>query len=341
MTDDTLPHAFGAPPLRARLRSTPEDFRVDEILGYEPDGAGEHAFVMVEKRGANTDWVAREMAKFAGVPPVNVGYAGLKDRHAVTRQVFTVQLPGKADPDWSAFPQAEVTITPLGRHSRKIKRGALRGNRFVLVLREVEGDRADAETRLAAIAARGVPNYFGEQRFGLGGRNVEQARAMFKGRRVDRDKRSILLSAARSHIFNGVLAERVRLGNWDASMDGEIWGLDGSRSWFGPEAFDDALAERLARFDIHPTGPLWGQGDTPAGGDVGELERAVASRDADLAEGLAGARMDQERRSLRLKPSEFVWRWLDDGALEVSFALPAGAYATTVMRELMDEAELR
>ncbi|MGN6481584.1 tRNA pseudouridine(13) synthase TruD [Luteibacter sp.] len=334
MTEQELPFAFGAPPLRARLRSQPEDFFVEEILGYEPDGAGEHAFVLVEKRGANTDWVAREVAKFAGTSPMNVGYAGMKDRHAVTRQVFTVQLPGKADPDWSTFPHADVKLTALGRHSRKIKRGALRGNRFVLVLREIDGDRAAAEARLAAIAARGVPNYFGEQRFGLGGNNVEQARAMFKGRRVDRDKRSILLSSARSHIFNGALAERVAAGTWDAAMDGEIWGLDGSRSWFGPEPFTDVLAERLARFDIHPTGPLWGRGETPASGDVAVLENAVAARDADLAEGLAGARMDQERRALRLKPADFGWRWLDDGALEVSFALPAGAYATTVIREL-------
>lgn len=334
MSDNELPFAFGAPPLRARLRTAPDDFVVEEILGYEPDGAGEHAFLVVEKRGANTDWVARELAKFAGTSPMNVGYAGLKDRHAVTRQAFTVQLPGKADPDWSTFPHAEVSIRSLGRHSRKLKRGALRGNRFVLVLREVEGDRAGAEARLAAIAARGVPNYFGEQRFGLGGGNVAQARAMFGGRRVDRDKRSILLSAARSHIFNGVLAERVAGGTWDAPMDGEIWALEGSRSWFGPEEFNDTLAERLARFDIHPSGPLWGRGDTPAAGAVAELERAVAARDEDLATGLADARMDQERRALRLQPRDFAWRWLDDGALEVSFGLPAGAYATTVIREL-------
>jgi tRNA pseudouridine13 synthase len=335
MTDNNeLPYAFGTPPLRGRLRSAPEDFFVEEILGYEADGAGEHAFLLVEKRGQNTEWVARELAKFAGIQAMNVGYAGMKDRHAVTRQVFTAHLPGKADPDWSAFPHEGVTVVSAMRHSRKIKRGALRGNRFVLVLREVEGDRAAAETRLAEIAARGVPNYFGEQRFGLGGNNVDQARAMFGGRRVDRDKRSILLSAARSHIYNGVLAERVRAGQWDSPMDGEIWSLEGSRSWFGPEPFNDTLAERLGRFDIHPSGPLWGDGEPPTTGAAGELERAVAARDEDLARGLTGVRMDQERRALRLQPRELTWRWLDDGALEVSFGLPAGAYATTVLREV-------
>jgi len=334
MTESELPYAFGEPPLRGRLRSTPDDFFVEEILGYEADGAGEHAFLLVEKRGTNTEWAARELAKFANIPPMHVGFAGMKDRHAVTRQVFTLHLPGKADPDWSAFPGEDVKIISSARHSRKIKRGALRGNRFVLVLRDVEGDRETAEVRLAAIAARGVPNYFGEQRFGLGGNNVQQAKAMFGGRRMDRDKRSILLSAARSHIFNGVLAERVAAGQWDTPMDGEIWSLEGSRSWFGPEPFDETLAERLGRFDIHPSGPLWGSGETPAGGAAGELERSVAARDEDLAAGLAGARMDQERRSLRLLPRDLGWRWLDDGALEVSFGLPAGAYATTVMREI-------
>ena len=329
-----LPYAHGNPPLTARLRVAPEDFQVEEILGYDADGSGEHALLWVEKRGANTDWVARELARFAGVPPLNVGYAGLKDRHAVTRQAFTVQLAGKPDPDWSAFPHAEVKVLAATRHSRKLKRGALRGNRFVLVLREVQGDRAEAERVLERIGARGVPNYFGEQRFGREGGNVAQARAMFAGKRVDRDKRSMLLSAARSQIFNGVLAARVERDAWDAPLEGEIWSLAGSRSWFGPEPFDAALAERLARGDIHPSGPLWGQGEPPTTGEAGALEREIASQEADLAAGLAAARMDQERRPLRLRPKDLRWRWLEGDALELAFELPAGAYATVVVREL-------
>jgi len=334
-TETELPRAYGTPPLTATLRSTPEDFRVEEILGYDADGEGEHALLWVEKREANTDWVARELARFAGVSPVNVGYAGLKDRHAITRQAFTVQLPGKADPDWSAFPHTEVKVLASTRHKRKLKRGALRGNRFVLVLRDVQGDRARAEEVLHNIATRGVPNYFGEQRFGREGGNVAQARAMFAGRRVDRDKRSILLSAARSHIFNSVLAARVERAAWDKPLEGEIWSLAGSRSWFGPEPFDDVLAERLAQGDIHPSGPLWGQGNPPTVGAVGELEREVSAAFSDLADGLAAARMDQERRPLRLLAKEFRWHWLDDETLELSFELPAGAYATVVARELI------
>jgi len=329
-----LPRAYGAPSLAARLRSTPEDFRVEEVLGYDADGKGEHALLWVEKRGANTDWVARELAKFAGVSPVAVGYAGLKDRHAVTRQTFSVQLAGKPDLDWSTFPHAEVKVLAATRHSRKLKRGALRGNRFILVLRDVQGDRESAEKVFQQIAARGVPNYFGEQRFGREGGNVAQARAMFAGRRVERDKRSFLLSAARSQIFNNVLAARVERGAWDTPLDGEIWSLAGSRSWFGPEPFSDVLAERLARADIHPSGPLWGQGEPPTVADAGALEREIAAASSDLAEGVTAARMDQERRPLRLLPRDLKWRWLDDSALELAFELPAGAYATVVVREL-------
>jgi tRNA pseudouridine13 synthase len=333
-TATELPYACGKPPLQGVLRSTPQDFQVEEILGYDADGAGEHALLWVEKCGANTDWVARELARFAGVPPVAVGYAGLKDRHAVTRQTFSVQLAGKPDPDWSAFPHAEVKVLAATRHSRKLKRGALRGNRFVLVLRQVHGDRAAAEQVLRQIAERGVPNYFGEQRFGREGGNVAQARAMFDGRRVERDKRSFLLSAARSQLFNNVLAARVEQGCWSTPLDGEIWSLAGSRSWFGPEPFTELLAERLARADIHPSGPLWGQGESPAAGAAGALERAVVAADTQLADGLVAARMDQERRPLRLLPKDLRWRWLEDDALELAFELPAGAYATVVVREL-------
>jgi tRNA pseudouridine13 synthase len=329
-----LPFAYGTPPLTARLRSTPEDFVVEEILGYDADGQGEHALLWVEKRGQTTDWLARELARYAGASPMNVGYAGMKDRHAVTRQTFSIQLAGKSDPDWSALPIEGVKVLAATRHGRKLKRGALKGNRFVLTLREVSGERARAEQVLAQIAAQGVPNYFGEQRFGREGANVAQARAMFGGRRVDRDKRSFLLSAARSHIFNAVLAERIERAAWATPLEGEIWSLAGSRSWFGPEPFDAILAERLARGDIHPSGPLWGQGELPSRGEVAQLEQTVADAYRDLAEGLAGARMDQERRPLRLIPKQFQWRWLADDVLELTFELPAGAYATTVVREL-------
>jgi tRNA pseudouridine13 synthase len=331
-----LPYAHGEPPLRGRLRATPDDFFVDEILGFDAGGEGEHFFVHVEKRGENTEWVARELAKFTGTNPMNIGYAGMKDRHALTRQTFSVQLPGKIDPDWTTFASQSIRILSAVRHNKKIKRGGLRGNRFVIVLRDVEGSREAAEARLASVQARGVPNYFGEQRFGREGSNVPQALAMFGGRRVDRNKRSMLLSAARSHLFNAVLAARAEAGQWDTAMDGELFSLAGSRSWFGPEPLTDELSARLAAHDIHPSGPLWGRGDSPAAGAAGELEQRVAAGHPELAAGVADAGMDQERRALRLIPGNFTWQWLDDTSLQLSFDLPAGAYATTVIREVAD-----
>jgi tRNA pseudouridine13 synthase len=329
-----LPYAHGGPVLSGRLRESPEDFFVDEQLGFEPSGAGEHALLHVEKRGANTAHVARELARFAGVPELAVGFAGMKDRHAVTRQYFTVQLAGRADPDWSALASDELRVLSAARHSRKLPRGALEGNRFRIVLRGASGDRDAAAARLDAIACRGVPNYFGEQRFGFGGSNVEQARAMFAGRRVKREQRSILLSAARSEIYNAVLAARVADASWDRALDGEVFALDGTNSVFGPEALTPATRERMERLDVHSTGPLWGRGALRTAADAARLEQEVAARHADLCAGLEEAGLRQERRALRVAPRELASEWLAEDALAVSFSLRAGAYATTVLREL-------
>jgi tRNA pseudouridine13 synthase len=331
-----LARAHGAPVLTARSRSTPEDFFVEEFPGFEASGAGEHLLLSIEKRGINTAFAAKRIAEWAGVAESAIGYAGLKDRHAVTRQRFTVWLPKKIAPDIEALQSDELRVLEHAWHARKLPRGALAGNRFVLVLRDVEGGRTATETRLQTIASEGVPNYFGEQRFGRGGGNVQQAVAMFAGRRVKRDERTMLLSAARSELFNRVLAARVDAGNWNTAVDGEVWMLDGSHSVFGPEAISDELQERLAAFDIHPTGPLWGEG---------ELRSADAARDTELAamqgdtatrlrNGLERAGLKQERRALRLRPQDMAWSWLDDGSLELHFSLPPGCYATTVMREL-------
>lgn len=330
-----LPFAFGGPPLRARLRAQPEDFFVDEDLGFAPDGVGEHVFVRVEKRGANTDWVARQIARFAGVAPDTVSYAGLKDRHAVTRQTFSVAVPIKRELAWDTLASDEFQVLDARRHGRKLKRGALKRNRFRIVLRDVDGDREAAQARLAAIAAHGVPNYFGEQRFGRDGDNVARAQAMFEGRRVQRHERSLLLSAARSQLFNDVLAARVQRGDWDRAVPGDVWMLDGSHSIFGPEAITSELGERLASGDIHPTGPLWGEGALRSADAVAAIEQQAAAARGELARGLEAAGLAQERRSLRLMAEDFRHEW-DGAALVVSFALPAGCYATTVLREVAD-----
>ena len=330
-----LPYAHGGPPLTATLRAAAEDFFVDEDLGFVPDGAGEHVFLRVEKRGANTDFVARELARCAGIAVDAVSYAGLKDRHAVTRQTFSLHLPGKRiEPDWLATEHAEFRVLDAARHSRKLKRGALKGNKFKIVLRDVAGDRTAAEARANAIAGAGVPNYFGEQRFGRGGGNVERAVAMFAGRRVQRHERSLLLSAARSHLFNGVLAERVARGNWRTPLSGEVWMLAGTHSIFGPEPLTPDLMRRFAEGDIGLTGPLWGRGELRSTGEVAQIESAVATQYAQLAAGLEANGLNQERRALALHAVDLCVNWLADSVVELAFSLPAGAYATTVLREI-------
>lgn len=331
-----LPHAHGAPVLTARLRASDADFFVEELAGFEPSGAGEHLLLTVEKRGMNTAFAAKRIAEWAGVAESAIGYAGLKDRHAVTRQRFSVWIPKKILPDIAALQSDELQVLEHAWHTRKLPRGALAGNRFVLVLRKLEGERVAVEQRLQQIVAQGVPNYFGEQRFGRGGNNVQQAVAMFAGRRVKREERSMLLSAARSELFNRVLAARVESGSWNAALEGEVWMLDGSRSVFGPEVLTQELEARLASFDIHPTGPLWGVGELRSSGAAREVELAAMGGDTAgrLRTGLEKAEMKQERRALRLRPEGLQWRWHEDGALVLEFSLPPGCYATTVLREL-------
>ncbi|MDQ3205456.1 MAG: tRNA pseudouridine(13) synthase TruD [Pseudomonadota bacterium] len=352
--DTGLSRAHGAAVLDAVIRASPEDFRVEEVPSFEPSGSGEHLLLTIEKRAMNTAFAAKRLAQWAGVPEMAIGYAGMKDRHAVTRQRFSVHLPKRVAPDLGelqiggdADASADTAYSERLRvlehqwHSRKLPRGALAGNRFVLVLRDAQGSPDAIELRLRAIAALGVPNYFGEQRFGRDGDNIANARAMFAGRRVRREQRGMLLSAARSQLFNRVLSARVQGANWSGLQDGhglegEVWTLDGSRSVFGPEPFSEVLAQRLADFDIHPSGPLWGRGELRSAGQVAALEREALADEESIAlrEGLEQAGLEHERRSLRLRPTDMSWQWLDAGSLELSFTLPPGAYATVVLAEL-------
>ncbi len=319
--------------LSAVMRSTPEDFVVEEALGFEPTGQGEHLFMQVEKREANTAWVAEQLARWAGVHESAVGYAGLKDRHAVTRQAFTLHLPGREAPALDTLAIEGVRVLSCTRHQRKLPRGALQGNRFALTLRQLQGEPDAIQARLEQIAKEGVPNRFGRQRFGHGGGNVASARALFKGRRASRAQRSIYLSAARAELFNRILDQRIALGTWNTAMAGEVFMLDGSHSVFGPVALDETLTQRLAHHDIHPTGALWGVGPLRSTEAVAELETAVAAADTELSEGLARAGLKQERRALRVAVRQLQWT-IDNDQMHLSFSLPAGSYATAVLDAL-------
>lgn len=328
------PQAHGPAVLAAVYRAAPEDFQVEELPSFEPAGSGEHLLLEVEKRGMNTVHAARCLARWAGVGEMAIGYAGLKDRHAVTRQRFSVHLPKRVAPDLAALADEGLRVLSSHWHTRKLPRGALRGNRFVLVLREARGQDDEVQARLQAIAARGLPNYFGEQRFGRDGDNVEAARRMFGGQRLRREQRSILLSAARSHLFNEVLSERVRRGDWDRGLDGEVWMLDGRHSLFGPEPLDAALAARAAALDIHPTGPLWGRGEPRCTDAVRALEDERLAPFADLRAGLEAAGLAAERRALRVRVTNLEGERIAPGTWRLAFELPPGAYATGLLAEL-------
>ncbi len=333
------PCAWGTPPVRGRVRVSPEDFVVREWLGFAADGDGDHWLLTVRKRGANTHWVAKQLGRLAQIHPRDVGFAGLKDRDAVTEQAFTIPVRSAMTGDWAGVSGDGFEVIAAERHRRKLKRGALRGNDFDLVVRDVTGDLAALDERCQLISRQGVPNYFGPQRFGNDGANLTRARQWFSGERQlhDRFERGFALSAARSAVFNAVLAERVRNRTWNQLQAGDVANLDGSNSVFKVDALDDVLRGRCERMDIHPTGPLWGRGDLASQGEVASLERRIADTEGLLASGLAATDLDQERRSLRMRVAEFSSS-LEGSDLRLRFRLSRGVFATAVLHEILEDA---
>lgn len=337
-----LPSAHGGPVGKARLKACPEDFRVVECMHVLPEGEGEHLWLEIEKRGWNTEDVAMWLAKSAGVHRLSVGYSGLKDKHAVTRQWFSLHLPGKADPDFD-WPEG-VTLVQSARHRRKLNRGTHRANHFVIRATQWHGDRDQLECRLANIAAEGVPNYFGEQRFGRGAGNLVRGREWLTGGEAPRKKslRSIWLSAVRSDLFNQVLAERVERGVWNRLLDGDILQPVGSRGLFSADEDSDA-ANRVILGEVHPTAPMPGVEAMASSGPCRALEQQILSPSKAVIAGLCRVGVDEIRRATRLPVQDLQWSWQEEKegehCLQLSFKLAAGAFATTVMAELVTPLE--
>jgi tRNA pseudouridine13 synthase len=328
------------PPATGEIRTVPEDFQVEERLGFAADDAGGHVLLQVEKRGANTGWVAAQLARHATVPVRDVGFSGHKDRHAVTRQAYTLPLPPAFDVAQCLQWQGEgYRVLEARRHARKLRPGSHRANHFALRIRRLQGVPAAIEARLEAVRERGVPNYFGPQRFGRDGSNLQRALEWADGGPAPRDRvqRSFVLSAGRSELFNRVLASRVAAGTWDRLLPGEAVMLDGRRSFFVADAPDETLRQRCRELDVHPSGPLAGAGASPAKEDAGALETQMLASGAGLVELLARERLEHERRSLRLPVRQLAWT-LREETLELSFELPRGAFATAVLHELLQAA---
>lgn len=324
------------------IRNSPEDFVVVEEPLYAPSGDGKHTFLLVEKRGRTTEQVARELARVAEVTSRDVGYAGRKDRHAVTRQWFSV--PGLAPEQGKAFSLTGAEVLESVRHEHKLKTGHLRGNRFEIVVRAdsvVDLERAQAKAE--ELVRRGMPNRYGDQRFGRDGDNADKARRLLAGelRSPDRREARFLVSALQSEIFNAVLKERAE--KHDEVMLGDLARVEESGGLFW---VDDLAREqpRATAFEISATGPIFGTKVRAPVAEAAELETRVFETYGIPQPGELrlprGIRARGTRRPLRVRPEALRIEALAPGegeGVRVCCGLPSGAYVTVLLECLLGE----
>lgn len=334
---DRLPYAFGEPLATGSLRERVADFVVDELLDLKLAGEGEHAYLQIKKTDINTRDVVHKLGRLAGVRERSIGYSGLKDRHAIATQWFSVHLPGKPDPDWQSLLDTKIELLQVARHTRKLRRAEHRANRFSLTIRGIAtAEHAEIVERLTVIGSHGVPNYFGEQRFGNAGDNVYQALRMFQGeRKVAKGwLRNMLLASARSFIFNEVVGARVQRGDWHQLIEGDVMIIPGEDRLLGDEELNCSLVDAHAQGLIDSSAILWGRGELRTSGVARKIEEDVVGRYAELAAGLEAAGLSQQRRPMRLRPAGLEWQVNEDN-LVLTFELPVGAYATSLVREVV------
>lgn len=330
-----LNYFYGKPTTHGLYKQQFEDFIVIEELGFELTGEGEHVLVYLEKKDGNTVFVAEQLAKYVGISAKNVSYAGLKDRQAVTQQWFSLHMPGKETPDFSKFDLAGCRILQITRHNKKLKIGALKGNRFKIILRNLTDN---IEPKLNTIKQYGVPNYFGEQRFGRDQNNITQAIKWATGEISvkDRKKRGFYLSAARSAIFNDIVSQRIKQNIQQTVLDGDILQLSKSNSWFLSKTDElSLLQQRLQNGEINITSPM--VGDSPLGTTsvALEFETNCLKHWSCFEELFKKERMETIRRSILLRLEQLEWQWIGENDIEINFYLPSGCYATSVLRELI------
>ena len=325
------------------IRQSTEDFKVTEINTIDFTGNGEHLWLYLQKTDSNTDWVAKQLAKICQIPPSQVGYAGLKDRQAVTTQWFSIQLPkvNETEQIQAALPE-ELLILKSCRHNKKLKTGGLKGNHFKLLIRNIQGDKQAIEKNIDQLVKQGVPNYFGSQRFGHNMGNVQRAIDWFDGkfRPKNRNLKSLLLSTARSWIFNHIVAERIKTGHWLKPLPGDIYQLDGSHSWFLDDSEKAQIIKRLKSQDIHITAALWGEDSLQSQADTAILEKTIANRFPEILIGMSQHRLKHDRRACRITVADLEYQWLKEN-LQIQFTLGAGSYATAVLREIINTSSNR
>ena len=359
----------------ATYKAHTTDFIVNELLPLEFTGEGEHLWLHIQKSGMNTAYLAKLLSEWADIPLRDVGFSGLKDRHALTTQWFSLRIPKKQLPDSEFAPvdigaNESITILEQQWHNKKLNRGTHRANQFIITLRDIEfvgfdtpspsseqllSAKQAVEQHLVIISQSGVPNYFGPQRFGRSGNNIREALSLFarpvpearppsnkgKRKRVPREQNTMELSAARSLIFNEILAARVRDGSWNNGLAGEVFNLDGSGSIFASDEIDDTLRARLESGDIHPTAVLWGTGNEKVSGKAAAMETDIVAHSpllTKLATGLEQRDIKAQRRALRLPIEALSWEWQDTEGSQIlilNFTLTTGSFATSVLASLV------
>ncbi len=325
--------------ITAVLKLNPEDFMVTEQLSFKPDGSGKHAFLWIEKKSLNTQHVIQLLSEFTGLAAKHIGYAGLKDKQSISRQWFSINLEGLMEPDWQEFSHPSVTIKQVTYHNKKLKIGSLTANQFIILLRDIMPQNKDKiEHRLSIISQQGVPNYYGPQRFGINNQNISKAQDWFEGKiKIHQwSQKSIILSAARSKLFNQLLSQRLEKYGWNQLISGEVMMLDGTQSIFAvPEHSDAEIISRFHEADIHPTLALWGQGKLKSCLDLLILENNSKELFSKWCIGLENKGLKQQRRAIRVIPKKMKSTWIEGKYLQLEFSLPKGCYATSVLRELV------
>lgn len=328
------------PNCSGQIKQQIEDFQVVEKLGYSPIGEGEHIYLWVRKKELNTAYVAEHIAKFCKLPLRAVTYAGRKDKHATTEQWFGVHKPGKAEFNWTELKLPGLEILTAKRHNKKLRTGVLKANEFKITVRDLS-DTKGLEEKINAIAKQGVPNYFGQQRFGNtahhpNGGNLALAEKMINGESIrNRNKRSMAISAMRSWLFNQYVSERIKQQRFRTALPGDVCLLSGSNSFFIANEINTEIETRLQQQDILLSAPMWGDGTLDSEGQAKQFEQSIAEQHSSQSNTLSTLGLKQDRRAIRLFPKHLKWH-IENTTLTIQFELTSGAFATSVLREIVN-----
>lgn len=330
MNHQDLHFPYGPAVASGVIKSRPEDFQVDEELGFEPSGEGEHLFLLVEKSALTTPELVDRISRDYSIHPRHISYSGLKDKHALTTQWLSLHLPGQQATPATTDPEG-YRVLRAQRNRSKLQRGTHKFNFFRVCIREFDESHDAIRAQLEPIASQGFANYFGAQRFGRRQDNVEQALAQLGHSRLKRTRRGLLLSSLRSYLFNQVLSRRISQGCWAQPLDGDVFMLRGSHSIFS-EALDPDLMERFTSMDISSTASLYGKGQSRLSGEALQIEQQVLQEYAEITDCLDRQGVNRQMRALRVAVDAFEYE-LDDVSktLRLQLRLPAGCYMTSLL----------